>query len=293
MILKAVSMMKLKAVLSFLLCIALFAGLLVLPAGAAVSAVTITFFTEGGSAVAPITQDVGTEVIPPPDPTKEDYFFIGWEPPLPAIMPADDIICFAQWEENPGIGPSMIYFDSNGGTPVDPIVVDPDAIMICPPDPTREGYAFMGWEPPIPAIMLEYNMTCVAQWELYTFTSTITIVTDGGTPVAPITLEVGTEVTPPADPVKAGYIFTGWSPAIPAIMPEDDVTCVAQWRLLGDLDNNGSITSVDALIALQGSTGEYLLSALQRLAADANHDGRISSMDALMLLHAASGLITL
>lgn len=232
--------MKLKAVLSFLLCIALFAGMFVLPAGAAVSAVTITFFTEGGTPVMPITQDEGTAVTPPPDPTKEDYFFIGWEPPLPAIMPANDMLCIAQWEENPGIGPSMIYFDSNGGTPVDPIVVGPEGMMICPPEPpTREGYAFMGWEPPIPAIMLEYNMTCVAQWEPYTFT--ITFDSDGGSAVAPITQDVGTEVIPPADPTREGYIFMGWMPELPATMPVYDLTCVAQWDIPPDPSVCGTI----------------------------------------------------
>ena len=38
---------------------------------------TITFDTGGGSAIAPITQDYGTQITAPADPTREGYTFIG------------------------------------------------------------------------------------------------------------------------------------------------------------------------------------------------------------------------
>lgn len=46
---------------------------------------------------------------------------------------------------------------------------------------------------------------------------------------ADITLDVDAEVTAPDDPVREGYTFTGWEPAIPATMPQGEITCVAQW----------------------------------------------------------------
>ncbi|TVQ95314.1 MAG: hypothetical protein EA399_18340, partial [Desulfovibrionales bacterium] len=49
---------------------------------------TITFDSAGGSAVADITQDFGTTVTPPANPTREGYTFAGWNPSLPASMPA-------------------------------------------------------------------------------------------------------------------------------------------------------------------------------------------------------------
>ena len=64
---------------------------------------------------------------------------------------------------------------------------------------------------------------------LVTPTSTITFDSNGGSPVAPITQNEGTAVTAPAAPTKAGNTFAGWLPAVPATMPVDDVTCVAQW----------------------------------------------------------------
>ena len=42
-------------------------------------------------------------------------------------------------------------------------------------------------------------------------------------------LEVGTTLTAPADPVRTGYTFTGWNPAVPATVPATDQTFTAQW----------------------------------------------------------------
>lgn len=60
----------------------------------------------------------------------------------------------------------------------------------------------------------------------------ITFVTGtGATTINPIEQEVGTPVVAPSDPTREGYIFTGWSPEVPSIMPANNVTCVAQWTL--------------------------------------------------------------
>lgn len=49
---------------------------------------------------------------------------------------------------------------------------------------------------------------------------TLTFDSDGGSAVAPIVDLFGSTITPPADPTKEGYTFTGWSPSLPATMPE-------------------------------------------------------------------------
>lgn len=59
---------------------------------------TITFDTDGGSAIEPIKQDYGTAVTPPSDPTKEEYIFDGWDQEIPATMPAKDITITAKWK---------------------------------------------------------------------------------------------------------------------------------------------------------------------------------------------------
>ena len=59
----------------------------------------ITFDTNGGSEIAPITQDYGTAITAPADPTREGYTFIGWDKEIPATMPAENITLKAKWKD--------------------------------------------------------------------------------------------------------------------------------------------------------------------------------------------------
>ncbi len=60
---------------------------------------TITFDTNGGSEIAPITQDYGTAITAPADPTREGYTFIGWDTEIPTTMPAENITLKAKWKD--------------------------------------------------------------------------------------------------------------------------------------------------------------------------------------------------
>lgn len=60
---------------------------------------TITFDTAGGSEIAPITQDYGTAITAPADPTREGYTFIGWDREIPTTMPAENITLKARWKD--------------------------------------------------------------------------------------------------------------------------------------------------------------------------------------------------
>ena len=122
---------------------------------------TITFDTGGGSAIAPITQDYGTQITAPADPTREGYTFIGWDKAIPATMPAEDLTVTAQWR----INQYTITFDTDGGSAIAPITQDYGTQITAPADPTREGYTFIGWDKAIPATMPAESITITAQWK--------------------------------------------------------------------------------------------------------------------------------
>ena len=187
---------------------------------------TITFDTNGGSEIAPITQDYGTAITAPADPTREGYTFIGWDKAIPATMPAENVTVTAQWE----INRYTVTFDTAGGSEIAPITQDYGTAIAAPADPTREGYTFIGWDREIPANMPAENVTLTAQWEINRYT--VTFDTNGGSEIAPITQDYGTAITAPADPTREGYTFIGWDKAIPATMPAENVTVTAQWQLV-------------------------------------------------------------
>ena len=78
--------------------------------GGGATSYTLTFDTNGGSAIAPITQDYGTAITAPADPTKTGYTFAGWTPAIPATMPAENMTIKAQWRYNGGGSSGYSYY---------------------------------------------------------------------------------------------------------------------------------------------------------------------------------------
>ena len=186
---------------------------------------TIAFDTNGGSEIAPITQDYGTEITAPDKPTRKGYTFKGWDKEIPETMPAENITVKAQWE----INQYTIAFDTNGGSEIAPITQDYGTEITAPDKPTRKGYTFKGWDKEIPETMPAENITVKAQWEINQYT--IAFDTNGGSEIAPITQDYGTEITAPDKPTRKGYTFKGWDKEIPETMPAENITVKAQWEI--------------------------------------------------------------
>ena len=185
---------------------------------------TITFDTNGGNEIAPITQDYGTEITAPDNPTRKGYTFKGWDKEIPETMPAENMTVKAQWK----INQYKITFDTNGGSEIAPITQDYGTEITTPDNPTRKGYTFKGWDKEIPKTMLAENITVKAQWEINQYT--ITFDTNGGSEIAPITQDYGTEITAPDNPTRKGYTFKGWDKEIPKAMPAENITITARWK---------------------------------------------------------------
>ncbi len=92
-----------------------------------------------------------------------------------------------------------------------------------PANPTKSGYTFKGWNPSVPETMPEKDMTFTAVFEKNVYTATWIV--DGAKTTQKY--ELGAKITAPANPSKSGYVFKGWSPAVPAAMPANDMTFTA------------------------------------------------------------------
>ena len=194
---------------------------------------TITFDTDGGSDVDPITKAYGTALTAPAAPTKTGYEFTGWAPEFPATMPAEDLTLVAQWE----IKQFKISFDTLGGTEIADITGDYGDGVTAPANPEKEGYVFAGWDKEIPSTMPAENVTITAKWTPETYT--IAFDSNGGSKVDSITVTFGETVSAPAAPTKEGAVFAGWVENIwdenGKYVVEDlgeneaTITLVAQW----------------------------------------------------------------
>ena len=185
--------------------------------------VTITFDTDGGSAIAPITGDAGTPVEKPDSPVRTGYEFVGWDAPIPATIPTADMTLKAEWK----INRYTLTFDTGRGTPIEPVTQE-YGTAVSVSDPALTGYAFDGWTPELPTTMPAENMTVTAKWTPNRYT--LTFDTNGGSVIEAITDIYGAWIAPPSAPVKDGCAFDGWDPEIPASMPAENMTVTAQWK---------------------------------------------------------------
>lgn len=189
--------------------------------------VTYAYGALGGTYATQIVQ-AGEKAIEPDVPSRQGYQFTDWYLDDTKYdfntAVTGDMTLTAKWTANQ----YTITFDTDGGSKIDPITQDYGTQITAPADPTREGYTFIGWDKAIPATMPAEDLTVTAQWRINQYT--IAFDTDGGSAIAPITQDYGTQITAPADPTREGYTFIGWDKAIPATMPAESITITAQWK---------------------------------------------------------------
>ena len=148
----------------------------------------------------------------------------------------------AEWDSYPkdtiehlGLHTSNVFFVeheivyNNEGVVTKDFVIDGSLIQ----DVSKEGYTFDGWflEDTFETEFTGEVKQSLKLYAKFTIKSvTLTFDTDGGSLVDSITQNYGTEVTAPADPIKEGYTFVGWTPAIPLTMPAENQTFKAVWE---------------------------------------------------------------
>lgn len=191
---------------------------------------TITYINDG----AEYDSDsfyFGQSVTAPNPPTKEGYTFDGWDPQLPAVMPANDLTVTAKWVKNS----YPADFDAGegkfpNGNKSETVNV-PYGEQITAPDtePTREGYEFKGWaDPTDPDTVINDFGTIgadgaefVAVWEKAVYNVTFySYIVPAHTDITDSTqkfiydekeaVPFGNAIEFPEDPSIDYFVFTGW-----------------------------------------------------------------------------------
>ena len=207
---------------------------------------SFSFDSNGGTAVDTLTQTYDNAFVPPADPSRTGYTFLGWQPALPDSVPAADMTFTAQWQVNS----YALSFDSDGGPAVDTIVQNYDTALVPPADPSRTGHLFAGWMPALPDSIPPHDAHYVAMWQRCDYT--LQFDTDGGNALSPLRSPYGAALVPPSPPQREGFNFLGWEPQIPTYMPAYDLTCKARWKraeftLTFDSNQGSSVTAISQL----------------------------------------------
>ena len=208
---------------------------------------TITFDTDGGTAIADIKQDYNTAITAPAAPSKTGYTFDYWtvdgvQTAIPATMPAKNITFKANWK----INTYKIVFHLDNGDPDVVVEAEYGAPVTAPANFSKGNHTFDCWSRTVPATMpaSEEPLEITALW-----------IEDGKYVVKLLTEnDLNEEVvvwssqsyyededidyTSYADPTRDGYTFQGWATTadgqattMPAKMPEGGATLYAKWGI--------------------------------------------------------------
>ena len=206
---------------------------------------TLTYTLNGGTATNPATYTIETTTFTLNNPTKAGYDFAGWK--LNGVGDAMMTVTIAQGSTGnlaytatwTPITYNIVYtMDGGTATPANPTTYTIETETFTLNNPTKTGHTFKGWKLNGEGdAMMEVtiaqgstgHLAYTATWQVNQYT--ITFDSNGGSDVDPITLNYGSTVTAPAAPTKTGYDFAGWTPALPATMPAENITVTANWTV--------------------------------------------------------------
>jgi len=223
---------------------------------------TLTFETNGGTAVDPVTAPEGTIVdLTSKTTNKTGYIFDGWYlnsgltgEKVSSITLDGNKTIYAKWKE-PAKPTYTLTFDTKGGSSYSPITNEEGTVIdLSAYKPTKSGYTFKGWysdtdlKQKVTSVTLNADMTIYAKWEAKQSSGggggggagaekySLIFNTNGGSEID--TLEVKEGVRISLDkyvPQKTGYKFDGWhsdeelTKKITEIALSKDTTIYAKW----------------------------------------------------------------
>ncbi len=140
---------------------------------------TLTFNTNGGTAIAPITENVGAIIdLSVYVTTKSGFTFEGWYSDVgltnkisSATLDSNKTV-YAKWKEN---APSThtLTFNTNGGSAISAITKEKGSVIdLSSYKPTKSGYEFKGWyqdralKQKVTSVTLDTDKIVYAKWSL-------------------------------------------------------------------------------------------------------------------------------
>lgn len=244
-------------------------GNIVLYSNYKINQYTITFESNGGTSVEPITQNYATAVSEPSAPAKNGYIFDGWYSDETLenkyvfnTIPAENITIYARWE----LAKYEIKYHLAGGVndeenPSEYTILSENITF---KQPKRDGYEFRGW---FADSGLSIGITGIAtgsfgdkeafaKWEVIVYKATY-IVPEGTINTNIVEFTVETDITMLANATLKGHSFDGWFSDEDYINP---VTRIAGGRI-GDMTIYGKFTALTYNVWMDGNEeAEYEVS---------------------------------
>ena len=206
-------------------------------AGLELMTYTATFYVDG-VVHATVQAKVGEQIAKPGDPTKTGYVFTGWNPEV-GVMGVEDVrfdAKFSAGEVSYTVETYVMGLDGEYGaaetknvpaTTGEEVTLTPDA---------REGFTVAGESVLTGKVAADSSLTLKVYYSRNQYKLTV----DGAESM--VYYGAALEIADPAP--REGYTFTGWSPAVPATMPAEDLTLVPQWS-----ENGADYTAYNAAVA--------------------------------------------
>ncbi len=184
--------------------------------------VTVNFIDYDDTILKTMLVEVGGDAEAPNVPDREGYRFIGWRPAITGITENTDV--YAQYEK---MDSDEFKFDVTF-LDYDDTVLKVDRVAVGgtaqpPNNPSREGYIFTGWRPDYSNIT--GDLTVYAQYEKVDSEENkfiVRFIDYNDAILHTQKVDPGADAITPQSPVREGYIFTGWRPAITNITKDLD-----------------------------------------------------------------------
>ena len=166
-----------------------------------INSYTVTFKDWNNTILKTETVNHGSNATPPTNPNRTGYTFTGWSGSYTNITSNTEVTATYT------INTYTVTFKDWDNTTLKTETVEYNKNATAPSNPSREGYTFSGWDKSFTNITTDTTIT--AQYSIKTFT--VTFKDWDGTNLKTENVNYGSSATPPNNPTREGYTFSGWS----------------------------------------------------------------------------------